>query len=249
MRKTAALALALLLLTGACGGESGPDAGDRSLLGEKKDHAADRSDGKTGTKNKEDGGGKGDRSGGGKGETVVAGGAGAIPEEVDVPGADEDKAYPTASSELSEPQPDSKSQGITPGYAEILGVSVEGLGDEFRITMLFNGEVPQEMPNDKTIMVVGFQLLRGKENSYAFAGQATDEGWHPYAGGKSKQTDFPGKFEVSGKTITMRIPWTYVEGAYPFKWLATSNWFQSLANTTHYLFDLAPNKGQANYPG
>jgi hypothetical protein len=47
----------------------------------------------------------------------------------------------------------------------------------------------------------------------------------------------------------MEIPWSYVGGAYPFKWLATSNWFQSLANTTHYLFDLIPNEGQANYPG
>ena len=115
--------------------------------------------------------------------------------------------------------------------------------------MLFNGEVPQQMPNDKTIMVIGFQLLRGKEGSFAFAGQATDKGWQPYAGGKAKQTKFPGEFEVSGDTITMEIPWSYVGGAYPFKWLATSNWFRSLANTTHYLFDLAPNKGQANYPG
>ena len=47
----------------------------------------------------------------------------------------------------------------------------------------------------------------------------------------------------------MEIRWSFVNGAYPFKWLATSNWFQSLANTTHYKFDLIPNKDQANYPG
>jgi hypothetical protein len=244
-----ALSMALVLFANACGGSSDPVA-ERSRLGDKKERTSERSDKEDRPKKKENTGAKdGVPEGVPDGGSVLVDGKGTLPEEIDVPGADEEKTYPTASSDLNEPDPDGRSQGLTESYAELLAVSVKGLGKHVRITMLFNGEVPQQMPNDKTIMVIGFQMLRGKEGSFAFAGQATDKGWQPYAGGKSKQTDFPGEFDVSGDTITMEIPWSYVGGAHPFKWLATSNWFRSLANTTHYLFDLAPNKGQANYPG
>ena len=246
-KKIVAVGIVLLLVAGACSSRTDP-AGERSLLGsDDKDRAGE--DGKK--RGSKKGGVKKPRNGGvvSQDEGAVGGGDSSIPDEVDVPGADEDKTYPTAFAEIEEPNPDGKTQGITPQYAEMLGLSIEGVGEEFRITMTFNGDVPQQMPNDKTIMVIGFQFLRGKQDGYAFAGQATEKGWKPYAGGKDKRTEFPGSFEVSGNTIVMTIPWSYVGGAYPFKWLATSNWFQSLANTTHYIFDLIPNKGQANYPG
>ncbi|HWL64585.1 MAG TPA: hypothetical protein VNP73_01310 [Actinomycetota bacterium] len=244
-----ALVLSLSLIA-ACS-DTGPDAGDRTLLGTETPRAGKDKGKKPGGKNAERKKGGNNRGSGsaGKDGGTVAGGPSALPEQVDVPGADEDKTYPTASAEIVESKPDGNGQGITPGYAELLGTRVEGLGKDFRVTLTFNGEVPQEMPNDKSIMVIGFQVLRGRDDGYAFSGQATEKGWQPYAGGKEKATDFPGRFEVSGSTIVMEIPWSYVEGAYPFKWLVTSNWYQSLANTTHYIFDLIPNKGQANYPG
>lgn len=246
-KKFVALGIVLLLFGGACSSRTNT-AGERSLLGSGDDQARGKNDGKAGSKERKGKKRKG-RNGSDQGSADGGQADSAIPEEVDVPGADEDKTYPQSFAEINEPDPDGKTQGITPQYAEMLGLSIEGLGKEFRITMTFNGDVPQRMPNDKTIMVVGFQFLRGKSDGYAFAGQATEEGWKPYAGGKDKRTAFPGSFEVSGNTIVMTVPWSYVGGAYPFKWLATSNWFQSLANTTHYIFDLIPNKSQANYPG
>lgn len=252
MKRTIAIASVALLIAAAC--SNTPSQGDRSLVAETPGNQQTK--GKAGNKGGANGKSKGTGKAGSQGGTQAngdggstAGGTAGIEGDVDVPGADEEQQYPTASAELVETGADGKSQGITPGYAEMTGARIEGLGDEFRVTLTFDGSVPERMPNDKTIMVVGFQLLRGEDEGYAFAGQATDEGWKPYAGGKNKQTDFPGSFEIEGNQIVMVIPWSYPRGAYPFKWMATSNWFQSLANTTHYKFDLIPNKDQANYPG
>jgi hypothetical protein len=240
-----------MLFGAACSGGSNPE-GERSLLAETPG-ATDGGEkrGKGGNKagkgsKKED---KAADPGAAPGGSTTGGSSGVIEGDVDVPGASEEQEYPTASAELTEPNPDAQSQGITPGYAEMTGARIEGLGKKFRVTLSFGGQIPEQMPNDKTIMVIGFQLIRGDDEGYAFAGQATHEGWKPYAGGKDKRTKFPGTFEVQANEIVMTIPWKYPSGAFPFKWMATSNWFQSLANTTHYKFDLIPNKDQANYPG
>lgn len=252
MRKALAISLMVLLVAAGCSSREAP-SGDRSLLTEEE-----KADAKAAKKAAGKKGGKGGRVS--RKEALdnakQAGGADSIGSgtasvDTDVPGADEDKQYPTASAQITESQADAKSQGITPSYAEMTHASVEGLGKTFRITMTFAGDLPQKMPNDKTVMVVGYQMIRDDDEGYAFAAQASQEGWKPFAGGKEdrKQKDFPGSFEVVGNEIVMEIPWSFVNGAYPFKWLATSNWFQSLANTTHYKFDLIPNKDQANYPG
>jgi hypothetical protein len=239
------MVIALAMWLSACGGSDDTPA-DRSLLESESPNAeaggkkAKRADKKQ----------RGRKKAGGKTGAAVAAPdqPGAIPEHVDVPGADEEKEYPTASSEVDEPKPDADSQGVTPGYAEVLNASVEGLGNELRVTFVMNGDIPDRMPTEETIMVIGFQVLRGSEEGYVLAAQATNKGWKPYAGGKEKQTKFPGSFSIEGNSFVLTAPWSYFDGAYPFKWIATSNWFQSLANTTHYMFDLVPNKSQANYP-
>ena len=254
MKKTIALVATALLVAAGC--SNTPEQGDRPLVAETPGGGGKQAGrgGKTGNgkANGKPGGKKNPASGGdvaAPGNAGAAGSSSAVSGDVDIPGADEEQQYPTASTELTEQGADAKSQGITPGYAELTGAKIEGLGKEFRVTLTFDGEVPQRMPNDKTIMVVGFQMIRDEEEGYAFAGQATQEGWKPYAGGKDKQSKFPGSFDVVGNQIVMVVPWSYPRGAYPFKWMATSNWFQSLASTTHYKFDLIPNKDQANFPG
>ncbi len=244
-RNLAALMAALVLA--ACSGAR-TEPGERSLLGSPGPGAkADKGKSDARKKERRKARNKVEDLGGAAG--VAAQQPSAIEGDVDVPGADEEQAYPNGTARVSEPQPDGKKQGITPDYPEVLDVTIEGLGENFRITITTNGEIPQQMPNDKTIMVISFQLFRSEKEGYAFAAQATDKGWKPFAGGKDKQTKFPGTFEVTGNQIVMVVPWSYVNGAYPFKWLAASNWFQSLANTTHYIFDLVPSKNQANFPG
>ncbi len=245
MKRTIAVCLMLLLVAAGC--SSPTSDANRPLTGAGEKDGKGKGGGKNNAKKK-------GKRGGLPGRTGAGGGAAAAPEaaasiDTDVPGADEEKQYPNSSAELVESEPDAKSQGITPDYAEMTGLSIEGLGKQFRVTMSFAGDLPQAMPNDKTIMVVGLQIIRDEDEGYAFAGQCTQKGWTPYAGGKDKQSKFPGSFEIQGNQIIMVIPWSYLDGAYPFKWVSTSNWFQSLANTTHYKFDLIPNKNQANYPG
>jgi hypothetical protein len=242
------IVVALALWLTACAGES-DTPGERSLLGSPSPGEEAEAK-KTKRGDKKQGGRK--KAGGRQVGAVEAapGEVGTAPEQVDVPGADEEKQYPTGSSEVDEPQPDAKTEGVTPGYAEVLNISVEGQGKQLRVTFTMNGDVPERMPTEETIMVIGFQVLRGSEEGYVLAAQATNKGWKPYAGGKEEDEapKFPGSFSIEGNSIVLTAPWSYFKGAYPFKWIATSNWFQSLANTTHYLFDLVPNKGQANYP-
>jgi hypothetical protein len=240
-------AFALALALTACANRS-DTPGERSLLGSASPTDQD------GTKKAKGAGGKkkGARKAGGRQAGAVqapTGSASTFPKQIDVPGADEEKQYPSASGGIDEPKPDAETEGVTPGYSEILNVSVEGVGDEVQITFLVNGNIPDRMPTEKTMMVIGFQVLRGSEEGYVVAAQGTNKGWKPIAGGKDKEGKFPGSFSVEGDSFVFVAPWSYFRGAYPFKWLATSNWFQSLANTTHYSFDLVPNKGQANYPG
>jgi hypothetical protein len=157
--------------------------------------------------------------------------------------------YARRSASVDDDNNDGKKEGITPAYAEITRASVTGLGENFRLRLTFDGDVPHEMPNDKTHMVIAFGITGpGDEEGYSFGAQATDEGWTAYAGGKDDTGEFPGEFFIRGNEIDMVVPWTFIQGPRAFEWYATSSWFSQLANTTHYKVDLAPNEDLAKFP-
>lgn len=157
--------------------------------------------------------------------------------------------YARLSARVEEPEPDSEKSGVTPAYSEANAVDVEGLGEDFRVTMSFNGNVPQKMPNDKTVMVIGFSLPGEKKNEkgYAFGGQASERGWQAFAGAKSETRRFPGTFIVRDNQIVMTIPWSFVGGPRPFEWYCNASWFQNVAGVTSYSFDVIPND-KGRYP-
>ncbi|MDQ4065715.1 MAG: hypothetical protein M3161_06680 [Actinomycetota bacterium] len=160
-----------------------------------------------------------------------------------------DPSLARASARLTDPATDAEKEGVTPAYAEIIEASVTGLGENFRIVIRFNGEVPSAVPNDKTHWIVSYGMTGANEGEgYSFGAQCTTEGWQAYAGGKEGQDRFPGTFHAEGREIVMTIPWEYVMGPREFEWYAASNYFQQIANTTHYSVDLAPNKDLAKFP-
>jgi hypothetical protein len=160
-----------------------------------------------------------------------------------------DPSLARASQNVADGESDSTKEGLTPAHAELIGASVQGVGENVRLILRFGGRVPQESPDDKTYMVVGWGIAAGGDESYGFSAQATDEGWQVYAGGKGKATKFPGEFTVDGNAVIMEIPWDYIGGPREFEWQSNSSWFRQLANTTHYSFDLCPDDDPAQFPG
>lgn len=159
-------------------------------------------------------------------------------------------AFARRTSVIDDANDDAKKEGITPAYAEIIKASIIGLGKDFKMTLTLADDVPQQMPNDKTHMIIAFGITGSNEDEgYSFGAQSTTDGWTPYAGGKDDgNSEFPGTFEVSGNTIVMVVPWDYINGPRAFEWYSASNWFSQLANQTNYRVDLAPNEGLTKFP-
>jgi hypothetical protein len=175
-----------------------------------------------------------------------------LPSPVDTSDYGVGPEYSRGRSSFDDPDDDATKQGLTPSYAEMSAASVEGQGDTFRLTIELKDPPPQKMPDDKTFMIVAFGL-RGREDSATFGAQATEKGWEPYAGRSNKKSkereEFPGQFQIEGTSLIFTVPWSYIGGAYEFEWQATAAWFASVADTTHYAYDTAPNEANtAHYP-
>jgi hypothetical protein len=257
-RRVAALALTLLVAA-ACSSPQGTEQPDNSLLGKKGDRGAKA------------GGDAGKKGGAQPGKPKATGAAEPLPVTpapgVDVPasadkggglnGASKTETEVTSSGQdpatasvlVTEPDPDADKSGVAPGFADILSTRVEGVGPNLKITIVFRGDVPQKMPDDKTYMVAGFGLTapKGQQNGYAFGASADHTGWTPY-GGNEKGGKFDGQFSLSGDTMVFTMPWSVVKGPRAFEWYAQTSWFRSLAGTTHYSLDALPNEGPARYP-
>lgn len=270
MTKTGRTAVALLvastLLLGACssGAPSDSATGDGSRLGQKKDgkKASKKGAGKTYKKGKKGlrsgtSGRRGPGSGGGRAGSAsspppAAGGA-AAPSgggfASDGPPSPVDPSLARRSSFYDDPKDDAKKDGaLVPGYAEVVRCGIQGVGENFEMHFQFNGTVPQEMPDKNTIMVIGFGISAGGNDTYGFTAQGNQEGWKAYAGAKDGAEKFPGRFLIQGDTVVMRVPWSFINGPRRFRWQLNATWFRSLANTTHYSFDQCPNDTAGEFP-
>ncbi|MGI8774213.1 MAG: hypothetical protein ACR2KQ_04235 [Actinomycetota bacterium] len=158
--------------------------------------------------------------------------------------------YARKSARYEEPRPDGKKEGITPDYAEIIALDIQGLGEDVRITFEFAGNVPQKLPTPDTYMVIGFGIsgTRKGDQGYALGAQGSNKGWTAYAGSKSETQGFPGTLLIKGNKIEMTIPWSFIEGPRPFEWQGSTSWFQNIGGTTSYLFDMIPNEGAGRFP-
>ncbi|HEX2295025.1 MAG TPA: hypothetical protein VHN37_06915 [Actinomycetota bacterium] len=253
------MALAVTLLAAAaCSSPQGTEPAENSLLGKDR--------GRSGGPAKGDGNAAGKRNPGAAGKTPeglpAPGGGAAIATpgkagEAGFSGASRTETELTstgtdprnASVTVTEPDPDADTEGVAPEFADILSTRVEGAGPDLRVVLTFRGELPQQMPDDKTYMVAGFGMTgpKGQSQGYAFGASADTTGWKAYGGAKDKRS-FPGDFTVAGDTITFTIPWRAVQGPRQFEWYAQASWFKSLAGTTHYSLDALPNDGPAKYP-
>ncbi len=250
--RTRAGALLAALVLVACAVSSGGDEGERSRLGP----GGGRDAAKQGVKQAR----KQARAAKKAAEEAVAGGTAAGEEEEaitppegfgegDEPSMRIDPSLARASASVSEPEPVADKSGLPADYPELLEASIEGLGENVRLTWSFAGNVPERMPKD-TYMVIGIGITgRGEMEGYALGAHADDEGWNPYAGGKGQDASkFPGSFEIKGDRIVIVVPWSAVHGPRAFKWYGSSSWFSQVAGTSSWSYDPLPNKGAGRFP-
>lgn len=139
---------------------------------------------------------------------------------------------------------DAESHGDVPLYAEITRATVEGLGQNVRLTMTFAANVPQAMPDNNTFFNAGFRFDGPEDDDPYVYADADDQGWKP----STKSGNYPGSFSVTGPKIVFELPWSALGGARSFKWYGNDSWVNSGLVTTSYSFDEVPNIERANYP-
>lgn len=131
----------------------------------------------------------------------------------------------TVRSVLKDPDDDAQRQGDVPAFTEILEASVTGRGSDVELTLVMSGEIPQQMPDDSTFMIISWNLAGGKlDRSAGFSAQATTEGWVVSSALANETIDYPGSVTVEGDQITLTFPWDFVNGPYKFDWSAASTW-------------------------
>lgn len=135
----------------------------------------------------------------------------------------------TKSVSKNDPPGDAQTSGEVPSYVEILGASVEGAGaDGVKLILRMSGDVPGTMPNERTHMIVAWNLTGSKKATGAgFTAQAGLEGWTVSAAQGSDVVDFPGAFEVDRNLAILTVPWDFIDGARKFEWSAAASWFSS----------------------
>ena len=255
MRRIAAMVTTLVVLLGACASNDLADQGERSRAG--KEDVAEREKEKGGKTKKDDG------------STAAAEAEEIVEEEIDeappvgaaksadapqdfgggdAPSSGVDQSLARSSVAVSDPASDARKQGLVPEYTEATGASIQGLGNNVRFVMRFGANVPSTV-NKGQYMVLAFGITGRKEGEGFAVGATCDEGgWKPYAGSKGDSKKFPGKFEVTGTEIIMEIPWRFVEGPRAFEWYASTGWYGTVANQTHWSFDSIPNGKAGNFP-
>ena len=246
-------AIVMVVALAACSSGTPDQTGDRTRLGGEDGSGAQSKGGKDPKgvlKKAAKVGEKAQASGGDNGGTSTSGSkaAGQPPSEATT--SEINPAFARRTASQDDPKDDAQKEGLTPSYAEIIKASIVGLGEDFRMTLTLDGQVPDRMPNDKTHMIVAFGITGTEENEgFSFGAQCTERGWNAYAGGQDDgKGEFPGTFFARGNTVEMTVPWTYINGPRAFEWYAASNWFSQLANQTHYRVDLSPNGGLAKFP-
>ena len=255
MRRTAVLVTVFLFLA-ACASSDLADQGDRSRAGNPE--VAEREKSKEAKGNDD----SGSTSAATDTEEIVeeeieeapqGGGPKSVDAPTDFGGTDApssgvDQSLSRSSVAISDPSSDSKHQGLTPQYAEATGATIQGLGNNVRFVMSFNGNVPASV-NKGQYMVMAFGITGRKEGEGFAVGATCDEqGWKPYAGSKGDSKKFPGTFDVTGTEIVMELPWRFIEGPRAFEWYASTGWYGTVANQTHWSFDSVPNGKAGDFP-
>ena len=106
------------------------------------------------------------------------------------------------------------------------------------------GEMPERMPNQKSILRVTFMVSMKDGTRYTFEAQCLRTGWGTFAAGGADPEYIP-ELALSERGLSLTIDPLYIGGLRPFEWLASVAWTEGDVN---YAFDVVPAEGFASYP-
>ncbi|MBA2725425.1 MAG: hypothetical protein H0U53_05495 [Actinobacteria bacterium] len=139
--------------------------------------------------------------------------------------------------------------GVPPAYAEIAAATVRGLGDDLELAVTVDGELPMRMPDEDTNTIIAVKMRTTDDSEFVLGAHASEQGWKPFAKWYGHKRPFPGRFEIRGGTLTMTIPWSFLDGPRRFRWFANASWIQSAGVIPTYSIDLAPSAEGHPFPG
>ena len=136
-------------------------------------------------------------------------------------------------------------RGEAPPYVEIESASVEGrIAGSLTFSVELAGDVPQRMPDRRSILRVTFTVNAAGGKRYTFEAQCVRPGWGAFASGGPPDAPIP-EITIEGARLDLSVDPAYMNGLQPFEWMVNVAWTSGEAN---YAFDAAPKQGFARYP-
>lgn len=98
-----------------------------------------------------------------------------------------------------------------PAYADIVGVRLESLGADVRVTVELAGRLPAHLAGDE-VMGVGVDLYRpgATESDDSLFADGEPDGWYGYLQTPSGLVRYPGTLAVGGSAVVFEVPWSSV---------------------------------------
>lgn len=102
----------------------------------------------------------------------------------------------------------------TPGYADIVSVTIEDNGTNARLTVYLRSTIPATLPSDET-MGVGVDLYKSVgeiESDYQVFADGEPSGWYAYLDTPNGKVRYPGTFGLGGNRMQFTLPWSALGG-------------------------------------
>lgn len=144
---------------------------------------------------------------------------------------------------MSDGAGDQDRSGSPPAYTDLTRACVRAAGSSIRFELTLNGSAPAAMPNDDTVLTLGFSLPRGDSGSSVQA-EVDTGGWSAYLTHGQGRTWLSG-LRVDGRSVSITVPASQLPAS--LRWRAESSWTKSTMLTTSYAFDTAPDIGTATF--
>lgn len=97
-----------------------------------------------------------------------------------------------------------------PDWADLTSVELVELGDDLRVTLRFDGQVPSSPPEGQ-VPLINVDIGEGDRAYQLHVGSdGTGEGWAAYLHTPQGLVQYPGTFELAGAAIVLQVPFNAV---------------------------------------
>jgi hypothetical protein len=142
------------------------------------------------------------------------------------------------------PDPASDAGSGSPGYGDLRSISFADLGDAVRVVVEVAADVPSRLPTGE-VEGMGVDIFRGTsfESSHQLFADGGATGWTAYLQGPDGFVEYPGSFEVGGRTLVFEVPWSAIGGRGALRASAFADTSRSAASVNLSWSDAAPDSG------